>query len=167
MSAEGIEFRHAAPQEVGAMALVLARANAQRDGSPLPVGIGDSQVLEMQERMDRANVWTYVAADGEEIAGFALGHPRTEEEQPATDTDTEHLSFLMIEPDYWGRHIASRLLDLVADRARIAGRSRLTLWTRHEDNTHARNVYEHKGFALTRLTRDSPYGQQVHYQLDL
>lgn len=167
MSAESIEFRNAHPQEVGAIALVIARANAQRDGVILPNAVEGSEVLDVQERMARPGAWTYVAVENDQVAGLALGYPRPEEGASPTAEDTEYLSLLMVEPNSWGKGIASRLLDLVAEKARAAGRSRLTLRTREADNDHARSVYEHKGFAFTGVTKDSPYGLQVEYQLDL
>lgn len=166
MSAEKLIFRRAKPQEIGAIALVIARANAQRDGEPLPTAAKDEQILDLQERMNRPHAWTYVAID-EEVAGFALGYPRISENISATTANIECLSLLMVEPGAWGRGIASRLLDLVADQSRQAGRSRLTLWTRDNDNDHARAVYEHKGFVPTGLARERKYGSQVEYQLDL
>lgn len=167
MSAESLEFRNAVPQEVGAIALVIARANAQRDGIVLPNAIEDTEALDLHERMNRPHAWTYVATKEDEIAGVALGYPRIDEDVPAADAETEYLSLLMVEPNAWGQGIASRLLDLVAERARNAGRSKLALWTRGDDNEHARVFYEHKGFVFTEQTRLSKHGQQVEYQLTL
>ena len=171
MSAEAIEFRDASSQEIGAIALVIARAHAYRDGIPLPTATGDSQTLGLQEYlheyMGRPDVWAYAAVSPEGVVGFASGYPHTDEETPATTADTEYLSFLMVEPDCWNMRIASRLLDIVADRARRAGRSRVMLWTRDEDNNHARAVYEHKGYVPSGISRESRHGRQVQYQLDL
>lgn len=139
------------------------------DGKPLPVIADNDQFSDLQERMDRPNAWAYVAVDDNEVAGFALalGYPRTDESTSATMADTEYLSLLTVEPNSWGKGIASGLLDLVAERARNSGRSRLTLRTRDADNNHARSIYEHKGFVLTGATKDSQYDRQVEYQLDL
>lgn len=167
MSAEVIQTRDADPKEIGAIALVIARANAQRDGEPLPTTTTDAQISDLQERMDKPSAWTYVAVENGQVAGLALGYPRTDEDTSPLAADTEYLSLLMVEPNAWGKGIASRLLDLVAERACIAGRSHLALRTRNEDNDHARSVYEHKGFVLTGVTKDSPYGLQVEYRLDL
>ena len=167
MTAEAIQIRDAHPQEVGAIALLIARANAKRDGEPLPTVVEDSQLSDLEERMARPNVWAYVAINEDTVAGFALGYPRTDENTSPSTADTEYISLLMIEPNFWGHRIASRLLDLVAKRARQAGRSRLTLRTRDAANQHARTVYEHKGFMLTGVEKESPYGWQVEYQLNL
>lgn len=167
MNHETITFRQALPQEAGAIALVLSRANAQRDEEPLPPSVTASEVVHMRQRMAVSGTWTYVAADGERLAGFALGFPGDGTGEVGTEAAAEYLSLLMVEPEYWGRRIASRLLDLAAERARAAGRSRLTLWTRDLDNEHARGAYEHKGFRLTGLARGSHYGRQVHYCREL
>lgn len=167
MSVEAIQIRDADPQEIGAIALLVARANAQRDGEPLPTATTDDQISDLEGRMDKPNTWAYVAVENDQVIGLALGYPHIDENISPTTADTEYLSLLMIEPNSWGKGIASRLLELVIDRARVAGRSRLTLRTRDEDNDHARSVYEHKGFGLTGATKESQYGRQVEYQLDL
>ena len=167
MQIEAIQIREADPQEIGAMALVVARANAQRDDAPLPIFPTEDQIADLQERMDRPHAWTYVATENGKIAGLALGYPRHEGASSSLVADTEYLSLLMVEPNAWGRGIASRLLGLVVENACNAGRSRLTLRTRKTDNDHARSVYEHKGFTLTGVTKASLYGIQVEYELDL
>ena len=168
-SLDALQFREALPQEIGGIALVLARANAERDGQLLPTSVEPLQTREMQARWDKhgPDAWLYVATDDQNVVGFDFGYPSFGEGQADTTPDTDYLSLLMVEPKYWGRRIASRLLDIVANQARESGRRHITLWTREADNAHARDVYQHKGFVLTNLARDSQYGCQVQYQLDL
>jgi GNAT superfamily N-acetyltransferase len=165
--AETVQIRVADYSEIGAIALLIARANAQRDGEPLPTTATEEQMSDLQERMDRSHAWAYVALEDTQIAGFALGYPRTDETTPATAADTEYLSLLMIEPNSWGKGIAGRLLDTVVECAYTAGRKHVTLRTRSADNQRARGVYEHRGFILTGVTKESSYGRQVEYRLDL
>ncbi len=167
MSAEAVQIRDTLPQETGAIALLIARANAQRDELTLPTAANDSQVSNLQRRLNRPDSWALVAVNDDEVTGFALGYPLIEEDAPSMTADTEYLSLLMIEPSAWSQGIASRLIEVVAERARIAGRSRLTLRTREADNERARGLYAHKGFVLTGNMKDSQYGRQVEYQLDL
>jgi GNAT superfamily N-acetyltransferase len=117
--------------------------------------------------MSRIDARTQGAIYGRKIIGFAISHPLIDPENYSEDTDTEHLSLLMIDPDYWGRRIASRLLDITVKHALDTGRSHLTLWTRERDNRRAQAVYEHKGFSLTGIPKTTKDGRQVHYQLDL
>jgi hypothetical protein len=93
MSAESIEFRSANPtnpQEIGAIALVIARANAQRDSEQLPLAANDSQEADLRERLSRPHAWNYVAIKQEQIVGFALGYPRTNEQPLLLTKSTYH-----------------------------------------------------------------------------
>ncbi|HSH56109.1 MAG TPA: GNAT family N-acetyltransferase [Candidatus Limnocylindrales bacterium] len=170
MSAESIRYRPALEADLGAMALVMERANAFRDGQPLPTCIENESVVDdLRTRMHKEGAWTNVAADHDRIAGFMSGYPYSEGENAPVDRTKEYLSLLMIEPDYWGRGIASRLLDIAASRARQAEKQQLLLWTRANENARARSVYEHKGYVATGRTRVSQhgYGLQVQYAVDL
>ena len=164
---ESITLREASLPDIGGMTLVLMRANAQRDNEPLPMSAGEAQMARMHARVADPGRWAYVAADGERVVGIGLGYPGNGETDPATEERAAYLSHLMVDPEYWGRRIAGRLLDIVAERARQAGKDHLTLWTREKDNAHARGMYEHKGYILTDFTRESQYGDQVHYKLAL
>lgn len=170
MLAESIQYRDAVETDLGAIALVMQRANALRDGQPLPACVDDAVILDdLHTRMNKDGAWTHVAAHHQRIAGFALGYPYSKGENAPVDPVTEYLSLLMVEPDYWGRGIAGKLLDIVAARAREAHKNRLVLWTRQDDNIHARSVYEHKGYTATGETRLSRhgFGLQMQYALDL
>lgn len=167
MSGELIQLRSAHSQDVGAIALVIARANAARDDKLLPVVAEDDQLSDLQQRMSTPNAWAYVATNDDKVVGFALGYPCADEKSSPGVFRNEYLSLLMVEPSSWNKGIASRLLAVVAERARMTGRNFLTLRTRDEDNDRTRRVYEHKGFRLTGVTKDSEYGQQVEYQLEL
>jgi GNAT superfamily N-acetyltransferase len=168
MSDNLVEFRYANQSEAEELALVFERATAGRDEMFLPTEIEDTQdVGYVEERMNRIEAITRVATWGQNIIGFAISHPLIETESSSDDIDTEHLSLLMIDPDYWGRRVASVLLNMTIDHARDIGRSHLTLWTRAEDNDRAQGVYKHKGFSPTGVFKDTDHGTQFHYRLDL
>lgn len=151
---------------IGEMALVVERANAQRDAQPLPEALKDSDIAaDLRTRLAKPGAWIYIAETGYAVTGLALGYPAPETDDKSQET--EHLSLLFVDPAYWGNRIASRLLDTVAANANSKGKQHLTLWTRQSNNEHARSVYEHKGFSLTNRTRRSMHGDQVEYKLDL
>jgi GNAT superfamily N-acetyltransferase len=168
MSLEVIQFDLAVPEQASGMALVLERANAGRDKLPLPTSLQRPDTLQsIEDRLARPDAWAYAATAGEKVLGFAQGHPHGDSTELGADPLAEHLSLLMVDPARQGEGLASKLLDIVAARALRTGMQAVTLWTREKDNDHARAVYEHKGFSRTGLTRDSKYGDQVHYKLDL
>lgn len=154
-------------RDIGAMALVTQRASAFREDQPLPDQPSHEAVADIEERITKDGFWTYMATDQNRMAGFVLGHPSSEQENIPSDPDVEYLSLLMIDPDYWGQRVASRLLDAAAERAKHIGRKEMVLWT-SQTNHRARQVYEHKGFVLTDQTRISEYrGPQVQYSISL
>jgi len=88
-----------------------------------------------------------VAVEEERILGSAtleLGE-RIDDEDPPLAADEAHLRMLGVDPDARGRGVASALIDGCFDRARWAGRSRMTLHTT-ERMPIARGMYERMGF---------------------
>ncbi len=167
MSIEAIQYRQAAFSEAAALALTMERANAPRAGEPVPEVASGQALEDVDTRMKRIAARTYAAAYGERIIGFALSHPLIETGDPHAYTDTQHLSFLMVDPDYWGRGIASNLIDLTADHARATRRGLLTLWTDEIDNDRARALYGRKGFILSGVRRTIEQRSQLQYVLNL
>lgn len=133
MSAEPITFRPAIEADLGMMALVMERANSLRNGLPLPDRVDDSELDNFYARTETDGVWTHAAIVSNGIAGFTLGYPYS-------DTQ-EYLSLLMVEPRYWGKGIAGKLLDIAAYRARMNNKEQLLLWTGADDNERARGGY--------------------------
>jgi GNAT superfamily N-acetyltransferase len=154
-------------QDVGALALVLARANAKRDDLPLPTGVSQASCGDLEGRMNIPGAWTHVAVNAGKAVGFALGYPSSEVSSIPTDSETDYLSLLMVEPEFWGRGVASSLLDSINDYTRQANKQHLVLWTRQANNSRTQSVYLHKGYKLTGKTRDSRHGPQFQFMLDL
>jgi GNAT superfamily N-acetyltransferase len=162
-------IRPAIETDIGAMALITARANAhlKRQVVPEIIDIGDESFANIHARLAKPNCWAFVALDFQRVASYVIGYPSSEEESLPSDPSIEYLGLLMADPDYEGYGIASILLKVAADLAKDRGRVKLALWT-GEDNTHARRVYEHKGYELTDQTRVSKLrGPQVLYLLSL
>ena len=169
MSDMSVEYKIATKNDARAMALVMERANELRDGKPLSSEVSDAVLEDITERMSRHGVWVYVAVHQKNVVGLMLGYPYSQGEDMLIDPLRDYLSLLMVDPEYWGKGIASKLLDIAADNARKTGKQQLMLWTRKEDNDHARSVYEHKGYIATGRTRISKYRDelQVQYALDV
>lgn len=166
MSRESIHFKVINPitietQQIEELAFITGRANAARDGEPLPEQAEIAQVDDLQRRLNKPNAWTELALYGKATVGFALGYP--EEDQP----NTEYLSMLMVDPDHWGKGAGIGLLDQLVDRARDAGRERITLKTRAADNERAQRLYTKYGFTVTGPLIESVWGDQEKYELPL
>jgi GNAT superfamily N-acetyltransferase len=167
MEINNLEFRKSKPSELNDMALVLDRAKAKRDSLPLPSKPSSQSIKDIQIRLDRIGASAQIAVINDNIVGFALFHPLVEADKTIKNTDTIHLALLMVDPEHWGKRIASKLIDLIANQAKRAGRRYITLWTNEHNNERARALYEHKGFQKTGKSKTGKEGQQVHYQLEL
>jgi len=163
---ETAAFREGEATDIAAFALVTERANAQRDGIHVPLAASDATLESVQVRMDRVKAHAFAAVVGERVVGYALSHPLIEGQDlnPLEDPDTEHLAMLMVDPDYWGKKIASNLLALTVERAQSHGKRRVTLWTRKDNNERTRSFYEHNGFVLSGAEKANDAGRRVHYE---
>jgi ribosomal protein S18 acetylase RimI-like enzyme len=88
-----------------------------------------------------------VAVEEDRILGSAtleLGE-RIDDEDPPLAADEAHIRMLGVDPDARGRGIARALIDACFDRARRAGRSRMTLHTTMRMPI-AQGMYERMGF---------------------
>jgi ribosomal protein S18 acetylase RimI-like enzyme len=163
MTSETITYSTGSIEDAGNAALVIERAYACRDHKPIPQGLETSDQQErLLARLAEPGRWIYVAKAGQAAVAVALGYPKIEDGSPI-----EYLSMLAVDPDYWGQHIASNLLDIVVAHAKNTGKQRLGLWTRQSNNERARSLYEHKGFTLTDKPSTRPDGDSVEYILDL
>jgi len=161
-------IRPGTAEDIGAMALVLERANAERDGLLPPLEVTDlERASEVKERAAKPSAWIYVADGPDGVAAFVLGHASSEEETLVSDDNVEYLSLLMTDPTHWGRGLGRSLLFEAEANIRAAGKKQVVLWTQL-GNGRARRLYERSGYRLTDQTRVSVHqGQLVQYQLDL
>lgn len=162
-----LSFRLATPEDATRLALIYARAYANRDGERPLIITRETDIESFQCKMRRPSVWTIVAEARGGVVGFALGYPLLNEEKPNAPTDTEYLSQLAVDPISQGQGIASKLIDVVAKKAQSEKRNIITLWTNEAGNEHARAFYEHKRFRFTGEERESTHGHQIKYQLAL
>lgn len=88
-----------------------------------------------------------VAVEDERILGSAtleLGQ-RIDDDDPPLAPDEAHIRMLGVHPDARGRGVARALMDACFDRARAAGRTRMTLHTTQRMAV-ARAMYDRMGF---------------------
>ena len=97
----------------------------------------------------RNRVW--VCEHKEEMIGFLLLMDRKEAAQ---------LRYFLIEPEYRGIGLGSKLLNLYMDFLRECGYQRSYLWTTHELTTAA-SLYKRIGFQLTEEKESTSFGKPV------
>lgn len=108
-------------------------------------------LCQFYERYDprRSGVW--VCEHGGKMIGFLLLMDREEAAQ---------LRYFLIEPDYWGLGLGSKLLNMYMDFLRACGYKRSYLWTTHELTTAA-SLYKRIGFQLTEEKEPSSFGKPL------
>lgn len=102
-------------------------------------------IADVEGRAGRALV--FVAVEDGRVLGSAtleLGE-RIDDEDPPLRADEAHIRMLGVDPEARGRGVASALIDACFQRAREAGRSRMTLHTT-ERMKIAQGMYERMGF---------------------
>jgi ribosomal protein S18 acetylase RimI-like enzyme len=96
----------------------------------------------------RAGVATVLVAveDGRVLGSATLElDGRIEDDEPPLAPDEAHVRMLGVHPDTRGRGVARALMAACFERARAAGRNRVTLATTHR-MTVAQGMYERMGF---------------------
>jgi ribosomal protein S18 acetylase RimI-like enzyme len=102
-------------------------------------------IADVEGRAGRSLV--LVAVEDGRVLGSAtleLGE-RIDEDDPPLQADEGHIRMLGVHPDARGRGVASALIGACSQRARAAGRSRMTLYTTERMRV-ARGMYERMGF---------------------
>ncbi|MCI0608605.1 MAG: GNAT family N-acetyltransferase [Anaerolineae bacterium] len=111
-------------------------------------------LCEFYEKYDpkRSRVW--VCEHNNKIIGFLLLMDRGESAQ---------LRYFLIEPEYRGIGLGSKLMNLYMDFLRECGYQRSYLWTTH-DLTTAANLYKRFGFQLTAEKESTSFGKSLKEQ---
>lgn len=100
----------------------------------------------------RNRVW--ICEHKDKMIGFLLLMDRSEAAQ---------LRYFLVDPDYRGIGLGSRLLDLYMDFLRECGYQRSYLWTTHE-LTAAAALYKRLGFQLTEEKESRSFGKPLREQ---
>jgi ribosomal protein S18 acetylase RimI-like enzyme len=104
-----------------------------------------AHIADVGGRADAATV--FVAVDDGRVLGSAtleLG-ARMDDDDPPLAPGEAHIRMLGVDPSARGRGVAGALVRACFDRAREAGRTRMTLHTTQR-MTDAQAMYEHLGF---------------------
>ncbi|MCI0554112.1 MAG: GNAT family N-acetyltransferase [Anaerolineae bacterium] len=111
-------------------------------------------LCEFYEKYDpkRSRVW--VCEHNNKIIGFLLLMDSGESAQ---------LRYFLIEPEYRGIGLGSKLMNLYMDFLRECGYQRSYLWTTH-DLTTAANLYKRFGFQLTEEKESTSFGKSLKEQ---
>ncbi len=141
-----MEIREARPDEFADAGEVTALAYREFVGPGEPAW--DEYLAHIADVASRAQAATILVATAEGgILGSAtleMGE-RIDDDDPPLAPDEAHIRMLGVHPDARGRGIGRALIDACFDRARSAGRTRMTLHTTTR-MTAARRMYESMGF---------------------
>jgi ribosomal protein S18 acetylase RimI-like enzyme len=124
-----IEIREARPEEYEETGIVTADAYREffSDGDDLRAYL--EEIADVAGRAPRTTL--LVAVDGDRIIGSATLEldGRTDEDAVPLAPDEAHIRMLGVHPDARGEGVGRQLMAECEDRAREAGRSRMTLHT--------------------------------------
>ena len=109
---------------------------------------------EFYEKYDPARSRVWVCEHKNKIVGFLLLMDRGESAQ---------LRYFLIEPEYRGIGLGSKLMNLYTDFLHECGYQKSYLWTTHELTTAA-NLYKRFGFQLTEEKESTSFGKPLREQ---
>ena len=111
-------------------------------------------LCEFYEKYDsrRSRVW--VCEHNNKMIGFLLLMDRG---------DSAQLRYFLIEPEYRGIGLGSRLMHLYMDFLRACGYRKSYLWTTHELETAA-SLYKRVGFQITEEKESTSFGKPLREQ---
>ncbi len=111
-------------------------------------------LCEFYEKYDAQRNRVWVCEHNNKIIGFLLLMDRKEAAQ---------LRYFLIEPDYRGIGLGSKLLNMYMDFLRACGYKASYLWTTHELIT-AGALYQRFGFQLTEEKESTSFGKPLREQ---
>ena len=111
-------------------------------------------LCEFYEKHDPARSRVWICEHIDRIIGFLLLMDRGESAQ---------LRYFLIEPEYRGIGLGSKLMNLYMDFLRRCGYKASYLWTTHELTTAA-NLYKRFGFQLTEEKQSTSFGKPLREQ---
>ncbi len=164
-------LRSGVPGDVEAMALVSERATAQRLENATPkVLSGDSRYLaDFNQRIHYDRYWSYLAFHEDRLAGFVAGYPGSwnRDKSAESDNKSDYLWLEMIDPDYQGKRIGSKLFEVANSASKNRGMERIYLYT-HKDNERMQKLVRKAGYKqLGETALSAREGELTQYELEL
>ena len=111
-------------------------------------------LCEFYEKYDPQRNRVWICEHKNKMIGFLLLMDRGESAQ---------LRYFLIDPEYRGIGLGSRLMNLYLDFLRECGYQRSYLWTTHELSTAA-SIYKRVGFQLTEEKESTSFGKPLREQ---
>jgi GNAT superfamily N-acetyltransferase len=147
---DALTFRPATAADAGRMAAVFMEGfDTYREFAPPDWQAPDVQeVIEnMSARLGRPTVWSLLAEQGSEVAGYVALLPAADSRRPVSDPRLAHFWMLFVRASWWGTGLASRLHGAACDAAAERGFTAMRLFTPAEQ-ARARRFYEREGWTL-------------------
>ena len=158
---DALAFRAATAADAERLAAVLIdgfetyRAFAPPDWN---VPSADEVVQILAARLDAPTVWSLLAEQGPEVAGYVTLLPATDGRRPVDDPRLAHFWMLFVRAAWWGSGLASRLHGAACAAAAERGFTAMRLFTPAEQ-LRARRFYEREGWtAATPAAMDEELG---------
>ena len=111
-------------------------------------------LCEFYEKYDPQRNRVWICEHNNKMIGFLLLMDRGESAQ---------LRYFLIEPEYRGIGLGSKLMDSYLDFLRECGYKKSYLWTTHELSTAA-SIYKRVGFQLTEEKESTSFGKPLREQ---
>jgi ribosomal protein S18 acetylase RimI-like enzyme len=140
-----VEVREARPEEFAEAGAVTAEAYREFVNGGADWAEYLEEIADVHTRAERTTI--VVALDDGRVVGSATLEldGRTDLDARPLDADEAHIRMLGVHPDARGRGIATGIMAECENRARKAGRSRMTLHTA-QNMRAARRMYESLGY---------------------
>ena len=117
--------------------------------------------LEMKEKQENkyvSELGYWVAIDNKKVIGISGLYSLPD------DKDANWLGWTCVDPEYRGKKIGGKLLDLMIEKARKNKKKFLRLYTDTRENERvARILYKKRGFVETKRKKDKVHGGDIIY----
>ena len=145
---DALAFRAATPADAERLAVVCMEGfETYRAFAPpgwnKPSAEEAAQIL--AARLDAPTVWSLMAEQGSEVAGYVTLLPATDSRRPVSDPRLAHFWMLFVRAAWWGSGLASRLHGAACAAAAERGFTAMRLFTPAEQS-RARRFYEREGW---------------------
>jgi GNAT superfamily N-acetyltransferase len=147
---DALAFRPATVEDAAGLAAVFMegfdayREFAPRDWRPPDV---HEVVEKLAARLGKPTVWSLLAEQGPEVAGYVALLPAADSRRPVGDPRLAHFWMLFVRASWWGSGLATRLHGAACDAAAERGFTAMRLFTPAEQ-WRARRFYEREGWTL-------------------